>query len=43
MLESDVLGDELKSIMSRQYDLVRVSRKIYATEVLSRRDVLACD
>ena len=43
MLESDVLGGELKSIMSRQYDLVRVSRKIYATEVLSRRDVLACD
>ena len=29
--------------MGRQYNLVRVCRKIYATEILSKRDVLACD
>ena len=29
--------------MARQYNFVRVRRKIYAAEVLSQRDVLACD
>ena len=43
LIESDVLGDAIKEIMGRQYTCVRVCRKIYATEVLSMRDVLACD
>ncbi|MDY6335436.1 MAG: ISAs1 family transposase [Succinivibrionaceae bacterium] len=43
LIESNVLGDVLKLVISRQYNLVRVSRKIYAADVLSQRDVLACD
>ena len=43
IIENSVMGDVIKDIMSRHYNLVRVCRKIYATEVLSMRDVLACD
>ena len=43
LIEGDVLGDAIKEIMGRQYTCVRVCRKIYDTEVLSLRDVLACD
>jgi len=43
LIESSVMGEVIKDIMGKQYNLVRVCRKIYATEVLSRRDVLACD
>jgi len=43
LIEGKVMGDVIKDIMGRQYNLVRVCRKIYATEVLSKRDVLACD
>ncbi|MBQ5521634.1 MAG: transposase family protein, partial [Oscillospiraceae bacterium] len=43
IIEHSVMGDVIKDIMSRHYNLVRMCRKIYATEVLSMRDVLACD
>ena len=43
LIEGEVMGDVIKDIMGRQYNLVRVCRKIYATEILSKRDVLACD
>ena len=43
LIEGKVMGDVIRDIMGRQYNLVRVCRKIYATEVLSERDVLACD
>ncbi len=42
-LQSVDFIDAIKEIMGRQYTCVRVCRKIYATEVLSMRDVLACD
>jgi hypothetical protein len=43
LIEGEVLGEVMKDVMARQYNFVRVSRKIYAAEVLSQRDVLACD
>ena len=40
IIEHSVMGDVIKDIMSRHYNLVRMCRKIYATEVLSMRDAL---